>query len=102
MRQRISQHRTRNRRIGISLGLVDPERERHIRSALQVGELARCPRFTSCHGYIRPGDNDANAAALAELWLARPEILDARDFIFVLVEEGLGTGSFSTDRFIMV
>ena len=37
-------------------------------------------------------DNDANAAALAELWLARPEILDARDFIFVLVEEGLGTG----------
>ena len=29
---------------------------------------------------------------MAELWLARPEILDARDFIFVLVEEGLGTG----------
>ena len=37
-------------------------------------------------------DNDANAAALAELWLGRPEIRDARDFIFVLVEEGLGTG----------
>ena len=37
-------------------------------------------------------DNDANAAALAELWLGRPEIRDVRDFILVLVEEGLGTG----------
>jgi predicted NBD/HSP70 family sugar kinase len=37
-------------------------------------------------------DNDANAAALAELWLGRPEIREVRDFIFVLVEEGLGTG----------
>ena len=37
-------------------------------------------------------DNDANAAALAEMWLGRPEIRDVRDFILVLVEEGLGTG----------
>ena len=37
-------------------------------------------------------DNDANAAALAELWLGRPEIRDVREFILVLVEEGLGTG----------
>ena len=37
-------------------------------------------------------DNDANAAALAELWFGRPEIRDVRDFILVLVEEGLGTG----------
>jgi predicted NBD/HSP70 family sugar kinase len=37
-------------------------------------------------------DNDANAAALAELWLGRPEIRDVRDFILVLIEEGLGTG----------
>ena len=37
-------------------------------------------------------DNDANAAALAELWMGRPEIRDVRDFILVLVEEGLGTG----------
>ena len=37
-------------------------------------------------------DNDANAAALAELWLGRPEIRDVRDFILVLVEEGVGTG----------
>lgn len=37
-------------------------------------------------------DNDANALALAELWFGRPEIREVRDFIMVLVEEGLGTG----------
>jgi predicted NBD/HSP70 family sugar kinase len=37
-------------------------------------------------------DNDANAAALAELWFGRPEIREVRDFIMVLVEEGVGTG----------
>jgi N-acetylglucosamine repressor len=37
-------------------------------------------------------DNDANAAALAELWFGRPEIREVRDFILVLVEDGLGTG----------
>jgi predicted NBD/HSP70 family sugar kinase len=37
-------------------------------------------------------DNDANAAALAELWFGRPEIREVRDFILVLIEEGIGTG----------
>lgn len=37
-------------------------------------------------------DNDANAVALAELWFGRHEIRDARDFIFVLVADGVGTG----------
>jgi predicted NBD/HSP70 family sugar kinase len=37
-------------------------------------------------------DNDANAAALAELWFGRPEVREARDFILVLVAGGLGTG----------
>ena len=37
-------------------------------------------------------DNDANAVALAELWFGRPEVSDARDFILVLVTEGVGTG----------
>ncbi|HKG79544.1 MAG TPA: ROK family protein, partial [Pyrinomonadaceae bacterium] len=30
--------------------------------------------------------------ALAELWFGRPEVNDARDFILVLVAEGVGTG----------
>jgi predicted NBD/HSP70 family sugar kinase len=37
-------------------------------------------------------DNDANASSLAELWFGRPEIRETRDFVFVLVEEGIGTG----------
>ncbi len=37
-------------------------------------------------------DNDANAAALAELWFGRPEVSSVRDFILVLIDTGLGTG----------
>src|SRR5437870_7766081 len=37
-------------------------------------------------------DNDANSIALAELWFGRPEVSDTRDFILVLVSEGVGTG----------
>jgi N-acetylglucosamine repressor len=37
-------------------------------------------------------DNDANAVALAELWFGRPEVRNSRDFIFVFVAEGVGTG----------
>jgi predicted NBD/HSP70 family sugar kinase len=37
-------------------------------------------------------ENDTNAAALAELWLGRPEIRNVRDFVVVLIHEGIGTG----------
>jgi predicted NBD/HSP70 family sugar kinase len=37
-------------------------------------------------------DNDANAAALAELWFGRPEVSDVRDFIMILASDGIGTG----------
>jgi len=80
--------------VGISMpGLVDAE----------TGTALFVPRFKwrdwpiaddlrSVTGVPVSVDNDANAAALAELWLGRPEIRDVRDFILVLVEEGLGTG----------
>jgi hypothetical protein len=38
------------------------------------------------------GGIDANAVAIAELWFGRPEVSDARDFILVLVADGVGTG----------
>jgi N-acetylglucosamine repressor len=80
--------------IGVSVpGLVDPETEaalfiphfkwRNWELATELQKIAGVPVTV---------DNDANAAALAELWLGRPEIRDVRDFILVLVEEGLGTG----------
>ena len=79
--------------IGISLpGIVDPEtgglfvphfnwRNEPIAETLQLA--------TSLPVTI---ENDANASALAELWFGRPEIREVRDFILVLVEEGVGAG----------
>jgi N-acetylglucosamine repressor len=80
--------------IGVSVpGLVDPEtgtalfiphfKWRNWALASDLHKAAGLPVIV---------DNDANAAALAELWLGRPEIRDVRDFVLVLVEEGLGTG----------
>lgn len=37
-------------------------------------------------------ENDTNAAALAELWLGRPEIKNVRNFVVVLIHQGIGTG----------
>ncbi len=80
--------------IGISLpGLVDQE----------AGDALFIPHFKwrdwavadlvgAATGLPVKVDNDANAAALAELWLGRPEIREVRDFIMVLVEQGIGTG----------
>jgi N-acetylglucosamine repressor len=80
--------------IGVCVpGLVDPETEIPLfvpyfkwRNWTVASEL------TKITGLPVTVDNDANAAALAELWLGRPEIRDVRDFILVLVEDGLGTG----------
>ncbi len=80
--------------VGVSLpGLVDQE----------TGTATFIPHFKwrdwgiaeelrEASGLAVHVDNDANAAALAELWFGRPEIREVRDFIIVLVEEGVGTG----------
>jgi len=80
--------------VGVSLpGLVDPS----------TGNAVYVPYFkwrdipvskiiSTAVGLPVIIDNDANAVALAELWFGRPEVSDARDFILVLVAEGVGTG----------
>lgn len=80
--------------VGISLpGLVDSE----------TGSVLFVPRFkwrdwtvaeevSLATGLPVKVDNDANAMALAEFWFGRPEVRAVRDFIMILVEEGLGTG----------
>jgi predicted NBD/HSP70 family sugar kinase len=80
--------------VGVSLpGLVDPTTGTAIYVPhfkwrdLPVGEI-----ITSAIGLPVVIDNDANSVALAELWFGRPEVSDARDFILVLVAEGVGTG----------
>lgn len=81
-------------RVGVSLpGIVDPETG----VALYVPyfgwrDLPVTHVISSATKLPATADNDANAAALAELWLGRPEVREARDFILVLVEDGIGTG----------
>ena len=80
--------------VGVSLpGLVDPSTG----TALYVPyfpwrDLPVSDEISSAIGVPVVIDNDANAMALAELWFGRPEVNDARDFIMVLVAEGVGTG----------
>jgi predicted NBD/HSP70 family sugar kinase len=80
--------------IGVSLpGLVDPETGRAIYVPyfqwrdIPVGDV-----IASRTGLPVVVDNDANSAALAELWFGRPEVSNARDFILVMIAEGVGTG----------
>jgi predicted NBD/HSP70 family sugar kinase len=80
--------------IGISLpGLVDQESG----TALFIPyfkwrDLEISKEIRAATGLAVSADNDANAAALAELWFGRPEVREVRDFIIVLIEEGVGTG----------
>ncbi|MET0650401.1 MAG: ROK family transcriptional regulator [Pyrinomonadaceae bacterium] len=80
--------------IGVSVpGLVEPERGNVIfipHYRWRDWDVAK--RLRQATGLPVRIDNDANAAALAELWFGRPEIREVRDFVMVLVEEGLGTG----------
>ena len=80
--------------VGVSLpGLVDPSTG----TALYVPyfpwrDLPVSDEISRAVGLPVVIDNDANAMALAELWFGRPEVDYARDFIMVLVAEGVGTG----------
>ena len=80
--------------IGVSLpGLVDPATGTAIYVPyFKWRDLPVAEMISSRTGLPVMIDNDANAVALAELWFGRPEVSDARDFILVLVAEGVGTG----------
>jgi predicted NBD/HSP70 family sugar kinase len=81
--------------LGVSLpGLVDTVRGEALfipffnwRNAPLAAELS------AATGLRVTLDNDANAAALAELWFGRPEVSQVRDFLLVYVGEGIGTGA---------
>jgi predicted NBD/HSP70 family sugar kinase len=79
--------------IGVSLpGLVDPDSGKLYVPHFQWRDLPLAQELRAAVGLPVTIDNDANAAALAELWFGRPEIREVRDFILVLVEGGVGTG----------
>lgn len=80
--------------VGVSLpGLVDPATGTAIYVPyFQWRDLPVAEVISSAINLPVIIDNDANAVALAELWFGRPEVTAARDFIMVLVAEGVGTG----------
>jgi len=80
--------------IGVSLpGLVDPAMGNVIYVPyFKWRDLPVAKMISSATNLPVTIDNDANSVALAELWFGRPEVSDARDFILVLVAEGVGTG----------
>ena len=80
--------------VGISLpGLVDPSTGTAVYVPyFKWRDIAVSKTIGSAVGLPVIIDNDANAVALAELWFGRPEVTEARDFILVLVNEGVGTG----------
>src|SRR5215813_5428883 len=79
--------------IGISLpGLVNPDGSGLFVPNFDWRDVPLGKDINAGTGLPVTMDNDANAAALAELWFGRPEIRQVRDFILVLVEGGVGTG----------
>jgi predicted NBD/HSP70 family sugar kinase len=80
--------------VGVSLpGLVDPSTGKAVYVPyFKWRDLPVSEVISTAVGLPVVIDNDANAVALAELWFGRPEVSDARDFILVLVAEGVGTG----------
>jgi len=79
--------------IGISLpGFVNPETDELYIPHFAWRDIPIADELRAATGLPVKIENDANAAALAELWFGRPEIREVRNFIMVLVEEGVGTG----------
>src|SRR5215813_11617200 len=79
--------------IGISLpGLVSAEGRELFVPTFEWRDLPLADDVNRATGLPVTIDNEANAAAHAELWFGRPEIRTIRDFILVLVEGGVGTG----------
>ncbi|HEX8337823.1 MAG TPA: ROK family transcriptional regulator [Pyrinomonadaceae bacterium] len=80
--------------VGVSLpGLVDPSTGRLVYVPyFQWRDLDVGRRIGVATGLKAAVDNDANAAALAELWFGRAEVSEARDFVMVFIAEGVGTG----------
>jgi predicted NBD/HSP70 family sugar kinase len=92
--RRLSKKGRRIEGIGISVpGLVDNESGTvHFIPHFKWHDWPLANELSKATGLPVTIDNDANASSLAELWFGRPEIRETRDFVFVLVEEGIGTG----------
>ena len=90
----IERHKGSIEEIGIVLpGVVDfSEGFVHFVPSFKWNDFAIADELEKALGLPAKAENDANAVALAELWLSQQSELNDRDFIAILVEEGIGTG----------
>src|ERR1043166_6212573 len=80
--------------VGVSLpGLVDTATGRAVYIPFfRWRDWAVAEEIERATGLQTSADNDANAAALAELWFGRPEVSGSRGSGVLLGAEGIGTG----------
>ena len=80
--------------IGMTVpGIADPTtRKIHYVPYFQLSDWDIADRLADVTGLPVFVDNDANAVALAELWFGADEMRTTRNFITVMVAEGIGTG----------
>lgn len=80
--------------IGISIpGIADPASGGILYIPyFQLADWDIGRRLTEATGLDVIIDNDANAVALAELWFGEEQVRRTRNFITVMVAEGIGTG----------
>ena len=90
----IEKHKGSIQGIGLSVpGLVESwEGDLVVIPHLEWDEPLLAAKIEEATGLKVLMENDTNAAALAALWLGRPEISNVRDFIVVLIHRGIGTG----------
>jgi predicted NBD/HSP70 family sugar kinase len=92
-RRLVEKHSRTIEGIGVSVpGFVNPNTGENYIPHFDWRNIRIADELREATGLPVTIDNDANNAALAELWFGRPEIREVRDFIMVLVEEGVGTG----------
>jgi len=80
--------------IGVSLPALVDSTKKHVLFSPHFAwsDPQIIERLEAAAGVPVIAENDANAAALAELWFGRLAIPDVRDFIMVFIENGIGTG----------
>lgn len=80
--------------IGVSMPALVDSTKHHVLFSPHFGwkDPQIVERLQEAAGVPVIAENDANAAALAELWFGRLAIPDVRDFIMVFIENGIGTG----------
>lgn len=96
--EKVKKHRLENENFNLEVGISVPGiADQSTGNVLYIpyfqwSDWNICQQITEKTGLLATVDNDANAIALAELWFGDERNRKDRNFITVLVAEGIGTG----------